>query len=110
MSEQCPWDISVEDLKALRDAGSEYVLLDVREPHEHEICHLEEGQLVPLQTLEGRLGELPRDGHIVVLCRSGMRSAAAVNAMREIGFTNTWNVQGGILAWIHQIDPSLTPY
>jgi sulfur-carrier protein adenylyltransferase/sulfurtransferase len=109
MAQQSPWDISVEDLKRLRDEGAEFVLVDVREPHEYEICHLE-GRLIPLGTLAGSLGELDKDAHIVVHCRSGGRSAKAVQAMREAGFGNVWNVQGGILAWIARVDPSLTSY
>jgi sulfur-carrier protein adenylyltransferase/sulfurtransferase len=109
MPQQSPWDISVEDLKKLRDEGAEFVLVDVREPHEYEICHLD-GRLIPLGSLPGRLDELDRDVHIVVHCRSGGRSAKAVQAMRAAGFSNAWNVQGGILAWIERVDPSLTAY
>jgi adenylyltransferase/sulfurtransferase len=106
---QSPWDISVEDLKKLRDERADFVLIDVREPHEYEICHLD-GELIPLATLASRQGELDRSAHIVVHCRSGGRSANAVKAMRGAGFANAWNVNGGILAWIERIDPSLTPY
>lgn len=109
MPAQSPWDISVEDLKKLRDEGAEFVLVDVREPHEYEICHLD-GTLIPLGSLAGRLDELDPNAHIVVHCRSGGRSAKAVQAMRAAGFTNAWNVQGGILAWIERVDPSLTAY
>ena len=109
MPVQSPWDISVEDLKKLRDERADFELIDVREPHEYEICHLD-GQLIPLGTLAGRLDELGRGAHIVVHCRSGGRSASAVKAMRGAGFTNVWNVNGGILAWIDRIDPSLTRY
>jgi rhodanese-related sulfurtransferase len=106
---QSPWDISVEDLEKLREDGADFLLLDVREPHEYEICHLD-GRLIPLGTLAGHLDELDRSAHIVVHCRSGGRSASAVKAMRAAGFENVWNVQGGILAWIERIDSSLTPY
>ncbi len=109
MSQQSPWDISVEDLKILRDEGADLVLLDVREQHEFEICHLD-GDLIPLSTLESRMADLDSKAHIVVHCRSGGRSANAVAAMREAGFENVWNLQGGILVWIERIDPSLTPY
>jgi rhodanese-related sulfurtransferase len=106
---QSQWDISVEELKRLRDEGADFTLLDVREPHEYEICHLD-GELIPLGTLAGRLEDLDRQAHIVVHCRSGGRSANAVKAMRGAGFENVWNLNGGILAWIERIDPSLTKY
>lgn len=109
MAAQTPWDISVEDLKRLRDEGADVTLIDVREPRERAICHIG-GQLIPLGTLAGRLGELDPDAHIVVYCRSGGRSANAVKAMRGAGFENVRNLNGGILAWIERIDPSLTPY
>ena len=109
MAVQSPWDISVEELKKLRDEGAEFTLVDVREPHEYEICHLD-GVLVPLGSLAGRLDELDRNAHIAVHCRTGGRSANAVKLMRGAGFTNVWNVNGGILAWIDRIDPSLTRY
>lgn len=109
MAVQSPWDISVEDLKKLRDESASFTLIDVREPHEYEICHLD-GELIPLGTLAGHLDELDRGAHIVVHCRSGGRSANAVKAMRSAGFSNVWNVNGGILAWIERVDPSLTRY
>ena len=96
-------------MKKLRDDGADFVLIDVREPHEYEICHLD-GELIPLGTLASRQGEFDRNAHIVVHCRSGGRSASAVKAMRGAGFANAWNVNGGILAWIERIDPSLTRY
>src|SRR2546422_1580310 len=109
MAVQSPWDISVEDLKKLRDEGADFALLDVREPRECEICHLD-GKLIPLRSLAGHLDEFDHHTHIVVHCRSGGRSANAVKAMRAAGFDNVWNLSGGILAWIDRIDPSLTKY
>ncbi|MGH7336072.1 MAG: rhodanese-like domain-containing protein [Myxococcota bacterium] len=109
MAAQSPWDISVEDLKKLRDDGADFQLIDVREPREYEICHLG-GKLIPLAKLTGQIDALDRHAHIVVHCRSGGRSANAVKAMRGAGFENVWNLNGGILAWIERIDPSLTKY
>jgi adenylyltransferase/sulfurtransferase len=106
---QSPWDISVEDLDRLRKEKADFVLVDVREPNEFEICNLA-GRLIPLKTLPARLAELDRGAHVVVHCRSGARSAKAVELLRASGFENAWNVQGGILAWIDRIDPSLTRY
>jgi adenylyltransferase/sulfurtransferase len=85
------------------------MLLDVREQREFEICNLG-GELMPLGTLPERLDQLDRDAHIVVHCRSGGRSAKAVELLRGSGFGNVWNVHGGILAWIDRVDPSLTRY
>ena len=108
-TKQSPWDVSVEELDRLRKQGADFVLVDVREPHEYQICHLD-GKLIPLQSLPQRLGELDREDHIVVHCRSGGRSAKAVELLRASGFENAWNLEGGILAWIDRIDPSLTRY
>jgi adenylyltransferase/sulfurtransferase len=109
MSKQSDWDITVEDLKKLREDGAGFVLIDVRESHEREICEIG-GDLIPLGTLAERIDELDRGAHIVVYCRSGGRSAKAVTALRAAGFDDAWNVQGGILAWADRIDPSLTRY
>ena len=109
MAKQSDWDIEVEDLKQLRDSGAEFLLLDVREPHEYEICNLG-GELVPLGELAARIPDLDASIHVVVHCRSGPRSAKAVEALRGAGFGNAWNVSGGILAWIDRVDPSLTRY
>jgi adenylyltransferase/sulfurtransferase len=106
---QSNWDIDVDHLKKLRDAGVLSRLIDVREPHEYEICNLG-GELMPLRTLAARIGELDPSAHIAVHCRSGARSARAVASLRGAGFDNAWNVSGGILAWIERIDPTLTRY
>ena len=83
--------------------------MDVREPREREICDVG-GELIPLGGLAQRLDELDSNAHTVVYCRSGNRSAKAVELLRGAGFSNVWNVNGGILAWIDRIDPSLTRY
>ena len=102
-------DMSVSDLKALRDAGDDPFVLDVREPDEYAAANLD-GALIPLGELPGRLGELEAhrgDSLIVVHCRSGMRSARAVETLHAAGFTNAVNLRGGIHAWSDEIDPSL---
>ncbi len=109
LPKQSNWDITTHDLKKLMDSKAKFELIDCREPHEYQICNLG-GKLIPLGTLGGRLGELDKDAHIVVHCRSGGRSAKAVNAMREAGFKNAWNLQGGVLHWADTIDPSMPKY
>jgi len=106
---QSHWDISVEDLKRMRDDGTEFRLIDVRETKEFDICNLD-GELIPLGELPQKLDALDKESHFVVHCRSGARSAKAVEAMRAAGFRNAWNVRGGILAWIDRIDSTLTRY
>ncbi len=106
---QSPWDIPVEELKRLRDAGEDVLLLDVREANEFETVNLG-GQLAPLATLDEQLGALPKQGHIIVHCKSGGRGARAVQQLRDAGFENAWNLNGGILAWIERVDPSLPRY
>jgi molybdopterin/thiamine biosynthesis adenylyltransferase/rhodanese-related sulfurtransferase/molybdopterin converting factor small subunit len=109
MAKQSDWDITPKDLKKLQDSGAKFDLIDVREPHEFQICNLG-GKLVPLGTLGSHLGEYDKNAHIVVHCRSGGRSAKAVNAMRAEGFKNVWNVAGGILAWSDMVDPTVPKY
>ena len=106
---QSDWDISVEQHPQMRSRGDELLLLDVREPNEVEICEIG-GKPIPLSELGDRMGELDASAHIVVHCHLGGRSAAAVKALRGAGFENTWNLQGGIRAWIQRIDPSLSDY
>ncbi len=102
--------MTVHELKELRDAGDDHFLLDVREPHEQAICHIAGARLIPLGDLESRTSELPGDKRILVHCKSGGRSARAVSKLRELGFTNVWNISGGIIAWAREIDPTMPEY
>lgn len=102
-------EMTVQNLKALRDAGDDPFVLDVREPAEFEAANID-GALIPLGELPGRVGELEAhrdDDVLVVHCRSGARSARAVEFLQAQGFTNAVNLTGGIHAWSDAIDPSL---
>jgi adenylyltransferase/sulfurtransferase len=101
--------ISVEELKRRQDAGDDLFVLDVREPHEYQICNLN-GYLIPLNDLPKRVNELDSSREIVAHCRSGMRSAKAVEFLRQAGFTKVKNLTGGILAWAEKIDPKMPKY
>jgi adenylyltransferase/sulfurtransferase len=103
-------EVSVEDLKAMRDRGDSMVLLDVREPHEYAIADLSDSVKIPLGALPARFLELPSDQELVIYCRSGARSAHAVGFLRQRGYDKAKNLEGGILAWQERIDPSLTRY
>ena len=100
--------ISVQQLKAKMENGGINVL-DVREPYEYEIANLG-APLIPLNELPQRYEELDRDQELAVHCRSGARSANAVKLLKERGFENVYNVEGGILAWSEEIDPDIPQY
>lgn len=107
---QNAWEISVEELKNRLDKGDNLFILDVRNPPEYEICKLPGSTLIPLPELPQRFGELDKSREIIVHCKSGMRSAKAVQFLRQQGFQNLKNLAGGILAWADNIDPSVPKY
>ncbi|MDW8129191.1 MAG: molybdopterin-synthase adenylyltransferase MoeB [Bryobacterales bacterium] len=104
------WDIEPRQLKQLLESRERIVVVDVREPHEYRICHLPGAKLIPLNELPRRLHELDSSEEIVVHCRSGQRSAKAVELLRQAGFRKVRNLRGGILAWSDQVDPSVPKY
>jgi adenylyltransferase/sulfurtransferase len=102
-------EISPRELKARLDRGDDLFILDVREPHEFQICNLG-GHLVPLGELSRRVNELDSSREIVAHCRSGKRSAEAVEFLRSAGFRKVLNLKGGILAWSDEVDASVPKY
>jgi sulfur-carrier protein adenylyltransferase/sulfurtransferase len=102
-------EITPRDLKSRLDRGDDLFILDVREPHEYQICNLG-GHLIPLGDLSRRVSELDSSREIVAHCRSGKRSAEAVEFLRQAGFRKIWNLKGGILAWSDEVDPSVPKY
>ena len=102
-------EIQVEELKRRLDAGNPPFILDVREPHEYQICNLG-GKLIPLGELPRRYQELDPARETVVHCRSGVRSAKAVDLLLKSGFINVVNLAGGVLAWADRIDPKMPKY
>jgi adenylyltransferase/sulfurtransferase len=100
--------IDVTTFKQERDAGKDYFLLDVREPHEFKIAQIG-GYLLPLGDLQKRVGELDKDREIVAQCKSGGRSQKAAEFLQQAGF-KVKNLAGGILAWSEQIDPKVPKY
>ena len=103
-------EISVRTLKSLLDQKKDIVILDVREPFEHEICRLEGSRLIPLGQLPERVNELSTADQIVVHCHTGARSARAVKFLNSLGFRKAKNLRGGIRAWAAEVDPSLQTY
>jgi adenylyltransferase/sulfurtransferase len=102
-------DIQVEELKRRLDKGDDIFVLDVREPHEYQICNIG-GYLIPLGDLPKRVSELDSSREIVAHCRSGVRSAKAVDFLRQAGFKKVRNLGGGILAWADRVDPKMPKY
>jgi rhodanese-related sulfurtransferase len=105
-----PLQIEVEDLYEMRQAGSAMAILDVREPWEVEICRIEGSIDIPLGDLQERVGELPTDRPLVVMCHHGGRSAHATAWLRQNGFGNATNLEGGINAWAREIDQTMKVY
>jgi adenylyltransferase/sulfurtransferase len=103
-------EIDVTELKQKIDRGDNFLLIDVREPHEYQICRIPGSKLIPLGEVAKHLGEFDPAADIVVHCKSGMRSAKACAILRQNGFQHVRNVVGGILAWSDKVDPSVPKY
>ncbi|NUS91210.1 MAG: adenylyltransferase/sulfurtransferase MoeZ [Nocardia sp.] len=103
--------VTARELKELLDAG-DVELIDVREPVEWDIVHIEGATLIPKdRILSGEaLAELPQNRKIVLHCKTGVRSAEALAALKRAGFADATHLQGGVIAWAHQVDPSLPVY
>jgi molybdopterin/thiamine biosynthesis adenylyltransferase/rhodanese-related sulfurtransferase len=103
-------EITVRELKQLADNHADYQLIDVREPYEYDIVNLG-GELIPLKTVEESIDKIRSDKKVVIHCRSGARSAKAIETLeRKFGFSNLYNLKGGVLAWADEIDKSLPKY
>jgi adenylyltransferase/sulfurtransferase len=102
-------EITARELKERLDRGDDLFILDVREPHEYQICNLK-GHLIPLGELPRRVHELDSAREIVAHCKSGKRSAQAVDFLRQAGFRKIHNLHGGILSWSTEVDPSVPRY
>ena len=104
------FEVSVEELAARLRVGNDVLILDVREPHEYEICRIEGSVLMPLGTLPERVSELDTAREIVAHCHIGQRSAQAVQFLRQLGFRKVKSLVGGIDAWSEKVDPSVPRY
>ena len=103
-------EMSPHELKRKIDAGEPFELIDVREPFEYEIARIDGAKLIPLGEITERLDELSGEQLMVVHCHSGKRSAQAARLLQQRGFTNVYNLEGGIDAWSDQIDPNVPKY
>lgn len=104
------WDIEAEELAQRLQSGAPLHLIDVREPHELQISRLEGAELIPLGQLASRMSELDSAEEMVLFCKSGTRSARALEVLISAGFRRAKNLKGGINAWAREVDPSLPVY
>jgi rhodanese-related sulfurtransferase len=104
--------VQADELQAwLADDGrAKPLVLDVREPWEHEICSIPDSRLLPMQEIPARWQELPADAAIVVVCHHGMRSLQVAQFLKQAGLAQVYNLSGGIAAWAAQIDPDMPQY
>jgi sulfur-carrier protein adenylyltransferase/sulfurtransferase len=103
-------EIDPVDVKAKIDRGDDFLLIDVREPHEYQICSIPTAKLIPLGDLAKRMNELDSAQEIVAHCKSGVRSGKAVDFLKQAGFKKVRNMKGGILAWSDKVDPRVPKY
>jgi rhodanese-related sulfurtransferase len=104
------WDITPTELDQMIKSGASLTLLDVREPHEQEISRIEGTRLIPLGELATRLNELDLADEIVLICKAGVRSTRALHILLGAGFHKLHNLQGGLNAWVRDIDPTQPVY
>lgn len=102
--------ISVHELKRKMEGNGAFAIIDVREPFEYEIARIEGSKLIPLGELPTRLDKLQQDEEIILLCKSGTRSAHAAELLRGAGFTRSYSLEGGLDAWADEIDPVMQRY
>jgi len=103
-------EITVQELQQLRQTGADFQLIDVREPHEYDICNLE-GELIPQAEIPHSVDKISKTKQVVVHCRSGKRSGDMIQWLeKNHGFTNLYNLKGGVTAWAKEIDTSMPTY
>jgi adenylyltransferase/sulfurtransferase len=103
-------EISAQEFDALKNSGTDFQLIDVREPYEREIASIG-GDLIPLADIMDQADKVSRNKQVIVYCRSGKRSASAIQALEQLhGYKNLYNLAGGILAYSDDVDSSITKY
>jgi len=103
-------EVTAKELYDLQVRGEDIQIIDVREPHEYEIANIG-GDLIPLATISANADKIDRNKKVIVHCKMGGRSAKAIHELEEnFGFTNLYNLKGGILGWIDEVQPELTKY
>ena len=110
---QLPLETTVRDVKRRLDAGEAVQLIDVREPFEHQIAHIANSKLIPMNTVPASLQEIERksdNGTLIVFCHHGVRSLNVVNWLRQQGVEECQSMSGGIDSWSAEVDSSVPRY
>jgi len=101
---------TVQELKSMIENNEDFQLIDVREQHEFDIVNIN-GELIPMNTVPHNLKLIAKDKPVVIHCKMGGRSATIIQFLEmNFGYTNLYNLKGGVLAWVNEIDPSLPKY
>ncbi|MGD8571262.1 MAG: rhodanese-like domain-containing protein [Gammaproteobacteria bacterium] len=104
-------NITVTELKErLEQSNDKPLLLDVREPWEFAICHIDGSRLIPMREIPNAVGELDEEQEIVVICHTGVRSLQVCYFLQHEGFSNVSNLSGGVHAWATTVDPQMPTY
>ena len=94
----------------LQEPARDFVIIDVREPWEAEVCALPGADLIPMGQIPGRVDEIDREQDVIVVCHHGIRSQQVAYYLQNAGFEKLFNLRGGIDAWAREIDPSMATY
>ncbi|MBE2245963.1 MAG: rhodanese-like domain-containing protein [Candidatus Competibacteraceae bacterium] len=101
--------ITVVELKALMDQGCDFQLIDVRESYERDFCHIG-GELIPLGDVLENTHRIHSNKQVIIYCRTGVRSATLISVLQTMGYSNLYNLEGGIVAWSKEIDSTVPIY
>ena len=102
--------VTVQELKKMMDEKKDFQLIDVREQNEYDFCNIG-GELIPMGQIVNNLEKISKEKMVIMQCRSGSRSGRVVAALQaQYGYTNLFNLEGGILAWSNEIDPNISQY
>jgi len=103
-------EVTVKELKAMQESKEDFQLIDIREEYEFDICNLG-GKLIPMGEITDNIDKISKDKKVVLHCRSGKRSASVIQMLeQQHGFTNLYNLKGGIMAWAEEIDTEMAKY
>ena len=102
--------VTVQELKKMMDEKKDFQLIDVREQNEYDFCNIG-GELIPMGQIVKNIEKISKEKMVIMQCRSGSRSGRVVAALQaQYGYTNLYNLEGGILAWSEEIDPNIPQY